>query len=136
MALPFIFSFENRIHQPNPLIIQYSSFHALFTAYYCGFLLVRKFYSRKRDSQRYTANNSGILALDSCFDYYLTFFTGTYRSSKGFNSSELENSCIVGDPIRHQFQHVYIHGAKIIYGNKHCFDKLNDTHIYRIGFLD
>jgi hypothetical protein len=76
------------------------------------------------------------LALGGCSVDYPTLFIEAYRTSKGFNSAELENSYIVGDSICHQFQHVYIHGAKIIYSNKHCFDKLNDTDIYRIGFLD
>jgi len=84
-----------------PLIIQYSSSHALFIAYFCSSVLVRKFYCRKRDSQRYTAHNSGILALGGCFVDYPALFTGAYRTSKGFNSTELENSYIVGDPIRH-----------------------------------
>jgi hypothetical protein len=155
VALPFFFSFEtyvitcqnlnNCIHHSNlltnglfnsSLIIQYSSSHALFIAYFCGFVLVRKFYCGKRNSQRYTAHSSSILALGDCFVDYPALFTGAYRTSKGFNSAELENSYIIGDPIRNQFQHVHIHGAKIIHSNKHCFDKLNDTNIYRIGFLD
>jgi hypothetical protein len=76
------------------------------------------------------------LAVDGCFVDHPTLFTAAYRSSEGFNSAELENPYIAGHPLRHQFQHVYIYGPKIIYRNKHGFDKLNDTDIYRVGVLD
>jgi len=98
--------FINCIHRPNPLnkgpfnsllIIQYSSFYALFITYFCGFVLVRKFRCRKRDSQRYTAHNSGILALVGCSVDYPALFIKAYPKSKGLNSTELKNSYIVGD---------------------------------------
>ena len=85
----------------NPsLIIQYWSSHALFIAYFGGFILVRKFYRGKRNSQRYTAHNFGILALGRCIADHPPLFTGSCPKTKGFNPAELENSYIVGDPVR------------------------------------
>jgi hypothetical protein len=110
-------------------------FYALFAADFSRIVLVGKFCRWQRNSQRNPSHGTGILALGDCVVDYIPFFPGADPASKGSNWAELEDSDFAGHSFSIKFQYVYLHGTKILYGNKCCANKLDDPHFHRNCFL-
>jgi len=73
----------NKLNMSHQFLVLF--FYALFVADFSSFILVWKFYCRKRNSQRNTSHDTGILALGDCFVDYITFFAEADHASKGSN---------------------------------------------------